>query len=107
LQASGIYDESEYEAALAFVDREYPDVRRYYADHFYFWYGNWHAAQAFRMKGGPRFDRYFGRLVRDLLALQRDDGRWPNRIGPGDAWSTAVACLILSVPNGYLPIFAN
>lgn len=107
LQASGIYEESEYEDALAFVNREYPDVRRYYSDHFYYWYGNWHAVQAFRMKGGLRFDAYYARIARDLLAMQRDDGRWVNRTGPGDAWSTAVACLILSVPDGLLPLFTN
>ncbi len=107
LQASGIYDESEYEDALAYVNREYPDVRRYESDHFYFWYGNWHAAQAFRMKGGLRFDAYYARIARDLLEMQRDDGRWVNRTGPGDAWSTAVACLILSVPDGLLPLFTN
>jgi hypothetical protein len=107
LHAAGVYDESKYGAALKYVDEEYVDVRRDYADHFYFWYGNWHAVQAFRMEGGPRFARYFERLAGDLLRLQRDDGRWLNYTGPGDEWSTAIACLILAVPDGLLPLFAN
>ncbi len=32
-------------------------------------------------------------------------GRWVNNVGPGDAFSTAVACMILQIPRQYLPIF--
>jgi hypothetical protein len=28
-----------------------------------------------------------------------------NDVGPGDAFSTSVACIILSLPHQYLPIF--
>lgn len=107
LHAAGVYDESKYGAALRSVDEDYPGVSANYGDHFYFWYGNWHAVQAFRMEGGPRYARYFDRLAADLLARRRPDGRWSNDVGPGDAWATAVACLILSAPDGLLPLFAN
>lgn len=107
LHAAGVYDEKQYGPALRFLEREYDDVQRYYADHFYFWYGNWHAVQAFRMEGGARFAAYYARVAKDLLAMQREDGRWVNTAGPGDAWATAVACLILTVPDGLLPLFAN
>jgi hypothetical protein len=42
-----------------------------------------------------------------LLDDQEKDGRWlnPRREGPGDAFGTAVACIILQIPNQYLPIF--
>jgi hypothetical protein len=107
LHASGVYDAERYGAALAFLETEYPAVRSWYDDHFYFWYGNWHAAQAFRMHGGPRFDAYYARVATDLLEMQKPDGSWSNSVGPGSDWSTAVACLVLAVRDGLLPLFAD
>ncbi|HYC79085.1 MAG TPA: hypothetical protein VEI02_15805 [Planctomycetota bacterium] len=107
LHSAGVYDAKRYGRALDYVERHYREVSSEYAEHFYFWYGNWHAVQAFRMEGGARFREYFARVSADLLARRRDDGRWVNAVGPGDAWSTAIACLILSAPYGYLPLFAN
>jgi hypothetical protein len=41
-----------------------------------------------------------------LLDLQnRGDGSWQCHTGPGDAFGTAVATLILQIPLQYLPIF--
>lgn len=105
LASAGVYDLSLWSPALDFLEAEYRDVRMYYADHFYYWYGNYYACQGFFWAGGPRFRAYYGRLARDLLSLQRDDGRWVDNVGPGDAFSTAVAALLLQLPRQYLPIF--
>jgi len=40
-----------------------------------------------------------------LLQQQRSNGSWPCTVGPGDAFGTAVATLILQIPLQYLPIF--
>ena len=32
-------------------------------------------------------------------------GAWPNQIGPGEAFGTAMAVLILEIPYRFLPIF--
>jgi hypothetical protein len=40
-----------------------------------------------------------------LISDQKPDGRWINDVGPGDVFSTAVACVVLQVPKQYLPIF--
>lgn len=105
LFSAGVYEEPLYGRALRFLGDEYPSVREYYADHFYYWYGNYYAAQALHHAGGERWQQYRDRLTADLLALQQDDGRWINREGPGDAFATAVACLVLQIPFQYLPIF--
>jgi hypothetical protein len=44
-------------------------------------------------------------VKRQLLDMQRPDGSWPCRVGPGDEFATAVATLILQIPFQYLPIF--
>ena len=38
-----------------------------------------------------------------LLEQQRENGSWENEISP--EYETAMACLILQMPNSYLPIF--
>jgi hypothetical protein len=105
LASAGVYDQHLWTPALDLVEREYPATVHYYADHYYYWYGNYYACQAFFWAGGARFNAYYRRLAEDLLTLQRSDGSWRNRTGPGDAFSTAIAALILQLPRQYLPIF--
>jgi hypothetical protein len=104
LASAGIYQRDLTEPALDFLEHAYDDVAEYFPDHFYFWYGNYYACQAFYQAGGARFRRYFDRLSRDLLRTQQGDGRWLDRVGPGDEFSTAVACVLLQLPQQYLPI---
>ena len=35
---------------------------------------------------------------------QSSEGAWPNRVGPGPNFATAIACIVLQVPYRYLPI---
>jgi len=107
LHSAGVYDEAEYGGGLRFVEENYHDVSRQYPHHFYYWYGNYYAAQALHMTGGQRWDRYWDRLSEDLLSRQRSDGSWHNSVGPGDVFSTAMACLLLRVPAQVLPIWAR
>lgn len=105
LFSAGVHDPELYEPVLEFLTDEYPRLAAAYSDHYFYWYGNFYACQAFFQAGGEPFRRWFERASRDLLALQGTDGRWINSVGPGDEFSTAVACLILSIPQQYLPIF--
>jgi hypothetical protein len=105
LHSAGIYTDESYGHAVRYLESEYEDVSRGYGSHFYFWYGNYYAAQAFHQCGGPRWERYWKRLTRDLLSRQGSDGRWRNTTGPGDEFATAMACLMLQMPEAFLPIF--
>jgi hypothetical protein len=105
LSSAGIQDDDISDPVLTFLERDYATLQDYYPTHFYFWYGNYYAAQAFYQHGGPRLRSFYARLAADLLPSQQADGRWLNRVGPGDAFSTAVACILLQMPKQYLPIF--
>lgn len=105
MHSAGLYEEREYATALDYVRESYEDLSDRYPDHFYFWYGNYYAAQALLIEGGERWRSYWPRLRDDLLERQRADGSWRNSEGPGDCFSTAVACILLRVPAQYLPIF--
>ena len=105
LFSAGVHEPEIYDPVLDFLADEYPTLADYYPTHFYYWYGNYYAAQAFFQAGGRRFEDYHERLSTDLLRMQRSDGRWVNGEGPGDEFSTAVACILLLIPKQYLPIF--
>jgi hypothetical protein len=105
LQSAGVYRPDEYGAAIDFLEHNYDWVSRRYPDHYFFWYGNYYAAQVLHMEGGERWHRFWCRMRDDLLARQQDDGCWHNDVGPGHRFSTAVACLLLRIPAQYLPIF--
>jgi len=105
LSSAGNYDPDLHDPTLDFLQDQYPQVAGYYGRHFYYWYGNYYACQAFFQTGGGRFRSYYERLTDDLLAEQRPNGRWRNDVGPGDEFSTAIACLLLQLPRQYLPIF--
>lgn len=105
LASAGVYDDNLCDPVLSFLEDEYDGVRRFDPEHYYYWYGNYYAAQAFYQFGGPRLRAFYARLARDLLASQASDGRWRNRVGPGDEFGTAMACILLQMPRQYLPIF--
>jgi hypothetical protein len=57
--------------------------------------------------GNRYFQGYYTSISAHLLQDQQSDGRWlnPPDQGPCDAFGTAMACILLQIPNQYLPIF--
>jgi hypothetical protein len=60
--------------------------------------------------GGKDWVDWYARIRNMLLARQATNGSWGNTglgsdDGVGPTFSTAIACIILSTPAGYLPIF--
>lgn len=105
LFSAGVHDEKLFGPVLDFLDKGYPELNDYYGKHYYYWYGNYYACQAFFQAGGKRYELFQNRICRDLVRRQHLDGRWPNSTGPGDAFSTAVACIVLQIRRQFLPIF--
>jgi hypothetical protein len=66
-------------------------------------YLNFYLAQAKYQRGGTHWESYFKQISKDLLSSQSSNGTWPGEdVGP--TYGTAVACLVLQLPYGYLPI---
>jgi hypothetical protein len=105
LASAGVHDDDLCDPVLTFLEREYDSLHDYYGNHFYYWYGNYYAAQGFYQFGGPRLRAFYARMAKDLLRSQASDGRWRNRVGPGDQMGAAMACILLQMPKQYLPIF--
>ena len=85
-------------------------IRRHVGGHLqgtqYLWYGQYYAAQAmFHSPERADWTTYWNLAAPNLLARQMNDGTWPALEGPGPAYGTAMALIILQIPNQYLPIF--
>jgi hypothetical protein len=113
LHGVGIYSDEAIRRGLDYLLRKLNDFNRDYGrygeGHYFFWYGHYYAVQAMYTAGssahGDYWNSYYGRVRAEILSMQDEDGSFPNRCGPGPAFGTAVAVLILEIPYRYLPIF--
>ena len=122
LTAAGItslYHAAEYDTALLRDSLQFLETRmelvsdRTWRTHYFYWYGHYYACQAMfitgEVGGHQYWSRYWSRISGELLEQgspfsQAVDGSWPNDVGPGRNFATAVACIVLQVPFRYLPI---
>jgi hypothetical protein len=72
---------------------------------FDYYYGQYYAVQAAFQAGGDYWIQWYDAIKRDLFALQEEDGSWIDLVGP--SYATAMAAIILQMPNQYLPITEN
>ena len=113
LHGLGIYSDAAIGQGLDYLRRNLDEFNARYGvrsdGHYFFWYGHYYAVQAMytagTLGGIDHWGPYFRELRRVLLRMQEPDGSWPNSVGPGPAFGTAIAVLILEIPYRYLPIF--
>lgn len=107
LNGLGIYSDELIDRGIDFLNSEMGRFNHQYGmnGHYFFWYGHYYGVQAMYTKGGSDWENYFKEIRSFLLRRQEDNGSWKNRVGPGDAFSTAMGCLILEIPYDFLPIF--
>jgi hypothetical protein len=101
LNAAGIYKGPEIEAGLRFLNRNRPGTGWGRPDIHYF-YGHYYAVQAMWTAGGAYWAEWYPAIRDELLSRQNPDGSWIDQIC--SHYGTAMACIILQVPNNYLPI---
>ena len=102
LYSAGIYEGDEVRRALEYLARNRPGTESPGAENHFF-YGHYYAVQAMWQAGGELWREWYPAICRSLLARRGDDGSWFDSICP--EYGTAMACLILQMPNNYLPIF--
>jgi hypothetical protein len=68
----------------------------------HYFYGHYYAVQVMWTAGGKYWEEWFPAIREELIATQRPDGCWQDAIC--SHYGTAMACIILQVPNNYLPI---
>ncbi|MCX7704196.1 MAG: hypothetical protein N2234_08915 [Planctomycetota bacterium] len=107
LQGAGLYDSLEVKKGIkylydSFVVSGSPPAR-WMRDTFEYFYAHYYAVQALYQEGGKMWEKWHQRIANELLNGQYPDGRWEDVVGPN--YATAMAVLILGLPNEYLPIF--
>jgi hypothetical protein len=107
LYSAGIYQGSVIDRGLRYLMQFRPNGNGFFrrdADRNYL-YGHYYAAQVMWTAGGRWWADWFP-AVRDELVSRmrvRGDGAWLDQYFGAD-YATAMACIILQIPNNYLPI---
>jgi hypothetical protein len=100
LQSAGIYRGPELERAVRYLEQFTPGKVQQRPGFYY--YGHYYAVQAMWHTGGDHWQRWYP-AIRDELVGEQQDSRWLSDYGP--EYATAMACIILQLPNDCLPIF--
>jgi hypothetical protein len=53
--------------------------------------------------GGGDWERWYPAVRDEMIGQQKADGRWPDQVC--DEYGTAMALLVLQMPNDLVPIF--
>ncbi len=102
LHSAGIYEGDEVARGLEYMMKHVPRSNAPSLENHFF-YGHYYAVQAMWQAGGDYWQRWYPAIRSLLLAQQKKDGSWFDQICP--EYGTAMACLVLQMPNNYLPIF--
>jgi prenyltransferase/squalene oxidase-like repeat protein len=109
LHGVGIYSDAAIDDGIRYLRQNLAEFNRREGPgkgySYFFWYGHYYGVQAMYTAGSSEWDSYFRILREELLRAQDSDGSWPNEVGPGRPFGTAVAVLILEIPYRFLPIF--
>jgi hypothetical protein len=103
LYSAGIYEGDEITRGLEYVMKHLPTEKDPNRDAHYL-YGHYYAVQAMWHAGGEHWEKWYPAIRDTLVSQQKKDGAWQDLSIPGE-YATAMACIILQMPNNYLPIF--
>jgi len=102
LYSAGIYEGETVERGLQYLEDNLHQETQFKGNNHFF-YGQYYAAQAFWHVGEEKWERYYRIIQNTLLPRQSRQGYWPDVIC--EEYGTAMACIVLQLPNNYLPIF--
>jgi hypothetical protein len=69
----------------------------------HYFYGHYYAVQAMWQAGGERWERWYPAIRAALLSRQQADGSWQDPVC--SEYGTAMATIILQMPDNSVPIF--
>lgn len=101
LYYAGVYQDDAIKRGLEYLLRQRTDIANHNSGHYF--YGHYYAVQAMFLAGGQYWAQWFPAIRQELLKQQQANGAWMSE--HGEEYGTAMALLVLQVPNRYLPIF--
>lgn len=100
LQYAGIYGGEEIERGLEYIKRFTPPKEQTVG---HFFYGHYYSAQAMFLAGDKYWQQWWPAVREELLRKQAPEGFWRGQAG--QEYGTAMAMIILQMPNRLIPIF--
>jgi len=101
LYSAGLYEGDEIRKGIEYLSQHLPANANFRDTHAM--YGQYYAVQAMWQAGGEHWLQWYPAIRDVLLKQQQADGSWMDLISP--EYGTAMACIVLQVPNNCLPIF--
>jgi hypothetical protein len=98
---AGQHDEPEVQQAIRYVEQQLRPGSDGAGGHYF--YAHLYMAQAMYLIGDKKWQPYYRSLSKQLLSLQASDGSWDGDY-VGTVYGTAVATIILQLPNKNLPV---
>lgn len=107
LYSAGVYQDRAVERGLKYLMQFKPGGQSFgrREGEIYYYYGHYYAAQVMWTAGGHWWADWFPAIREELIQRNRyrGDGSWLDPM-IGSDYATAMACVILQIPNNYLPI---
>jgi prenyltransferase beta subunit len=102
LQSAGMYDGKEVDDGIKYLKQYMPEIK-FGQRYSHYFYGHYYAAQAMWIRGGDDWNQWYPAIRDELVPKRQGAGFWTDSIG--NEYGTAMALIILQMPNNYLPIF--
>ncbi len=102
LYSASVYDAKEVDRGIAYLHRSLPRMRVNQRNRHYF-YGHYYAAQAMWIRGGEDWNKWYPLVQSELVDRQSSTGSWTDDVC--SEYATAMALIVLQIPNNCLPIF--
>ena len=99
LYSAGVYDDPAITKGLQYLKTRVP--RGFFEAHY--WYGQYYAVQAMYQAGGDFWESWYPAIRDQLTRDQLPDGSWTDMTFSSE-YATAMALVILQLPNNHLPI---
>ena len=103
LYSASVYEGKDIDRGVEYLKQFMPEMKLGQRFSHYF-YGHYYAAQAMWIRGGTDWNIWYPAIRDELVHRQNASaGFWPDSIC--SEYGTAMALIILQMPNNYLPIF--
>lgn len=106
LYYAGVSEGKEITKGLKYLDGFLPKGKNARSDaEGNFFYGHYYAVQAMYLAGGEHWSRWYPSIRDQLIQRQSKTGMWTGDVS--EEFATAMALLILQMPNRYLPVYSG
>jgi prenyltransferase beta subunit len=107
LYYAGVFEGDDIRRGLDYIQQFQPGKGAGGRGFSHYYYGQYYAVQAMFLAGGDRWSKWYPAIREELLAKQdRMNGNWTGG-EVSEEYCTAVALIVLQMPNRYLPVFSG